>query len=615
MIFYIHVIVPINIDKLLTYHCDEKIDVGFLVQVQVLNKNYVGLVENFSETKPDFNTKPILKILQKDCYSAAFVQTIKWISEYYFCPIGLVLKNFLPFFLNKQNFIFPTTPPSSTEILKTEIPLTDGVKKVIEQLKIKKTILLKGEDRFRVYNFFISKILQKNGTIVILIPNNDYLEKIFFYLQFFEQYLLIFRTEDSNKKKIANWMRVKNNEGPLLIVGTKNILSLPLQKIDFLIIEEEQDELYLQEQNLPHYNARNVFLYFANLLKTKIILGSNSPSLSTFYNVEKKKYGFIDLKNDEEKKFEISLCKVHMGNQIFTNRSLQEMKKILDRGEQVVISQNRLGYFDNLTCQNCGFVYKCEDCSVDLTFHREEKIFKCHYCGKNYELVECCKNCGAKNFSRAEMGIEKVFEHLQILFPEKKIVQIDAEKVKRKKDREKILKKVELADLIIGTRAIENLNFEKAALLILPDFDRLLTDSDFCTNEKIYKMLMKLKKISKEKIIIQTSIPEHPILKNLNDYEKFYETEIFDRVQYKYPPLSRFIKIECENKNEKLLLETIETIIKDLEKLQIEVVGYEKKKIFMVKKKFRMVLWVKVKKNQKEIREVLSKYDVKIFVM
>ncbi|MDR2402169.1 MAG: primosomal protein N' [Cytophagales bacterium] len=618
MIFYINVIIPIKIDKLLTYHCEKEIHIGSLVQVQVLSKDYVGLVENFSETKPNFSTKPILKILQENCYSETFIQTIKWIAEYYFCPLGLVLKNFLPSFVTKQKFIFSKTLSPSTKILQHENLLTEGVetedvKKIAEQLKTKSTVLLMGKNRFQLYNFFISKILQKKGTVVILVPNNDYLEKIFPNLKIFEPYLLIFKTEDANKK-IANWARIKNNTDPLLLVGTKNILSLPLQKIDFLIIEEEQDDLYLQEQNLPHYNARNVFLYFANLLKTKIILGTNTPSLSTFYNVEKKKYGLFEMHDEEEKKNEISLCKIHMGNQIFTNRSLQEIKKFVNEGKQVIILQNRLGYFDNLICQDCGFCYKCKNCSVGLTFHKKEKILKCHYCWKNYKSIDFCGDCGSENFSRVEMGIEKIFEYLQILFPGKKILQIDAEVIKPKRNKEKILEEIEVADLIIGTRVIENLKFAKATLLVLPDFDRLLTDSDFFSNEKIYKMLAKLKEIPQEKMIIQTSIPEHTIFKNLNDYKKFYEEEISDRIQYKYPPLSRVIEIECKNRDEKLLQETIENIIRDLGQLQVEVLGYERSKIFRMKKKFRMGLWVKLGKNSQEIREVLGKYDVKVFV-
>ncbi len=612
MLLYVNVIVPINIDKILTYHSEEEVSVGSLVEVQVLNQNYVAVVENFSEIKPTFPTKPILNIVYKDCYSTAFVQTIKWISEYYFCPIGLVLKNFLASFSFENIPVVQEKKDNIVSIDRMDVE----VERVVEQLKIKRTVVVYGRDRFKVYNFFISRVLHKGGIVLILIPNNDYLTKISSFLIPFASYLLIFNSEESSsKKKFAQWEKVRRNDGPLLIVGTKNVLSLPFQKIDFLIIEEEQDDLYFQNKSLPYYNARNVFLYFTNLFKSKIILGTNSPSLATFYNVKKKKYGSVKLLEEEEKKIEISLCKGNMGNQIFTNRSVQEMKKVLSEGGQVVVLQNKLGYFDNLTCKRCKTSYECKDCSVSLTFHRKEKIFICHHCGKKYKELSFCEKCGSDSFSRTETGIEKVVEELELLFLGKNILQVDAEVLRRKKDKEEVLRKINYMDLIVGTRAIEALNLEKVTLLILPDFDRFLTDSDFFTNERLFNMLMKLREIPREKMIIQTSIPEHTIFKNLNCQKKFYEGELLDRVTYKYPPLSRFVKIECQHRNENLLREMVEKIVRELEEWKVEVVGYEESKIFKVKKKFRMLLWVKVDKNESSLREVLKKYQIKVFVI
>lgn len=611
MPLYVNVIVPINIDKVLTYHCEEKVSIGSIVEVQVLNQNHVAIVENFSDIKPSFNTKPILQVLQRECYSEAFVQTIKWISDYYLCPLGLVLKNFLPT-IPYENLPSLTPQKNYNDV---EVQINSEAEKVLEQLKVKRTVVVYGENRFQVYNFFISRVLQKQGTVLILIPNNDFLSKIFNSLRLFASYLLIFNTEDSSKKKIEHWKRVKDNVEPLLVVGTKNVLSLPFVKIDLLIIEEEQDNLYCQEKNLPYYNARNVFLYFTNLLKTKTILGTNVPSIATFYNVKKKKYGLVDLRKEENKKIEISLCKVNMGNEIFTNRSIQEMKKVLSEGKQVVVLQNKLGYFDNLTCENCKTCYECKNCSVGLTFHKKEKIFKCHYCGKSYKVLRCCEECGSDNFSRTATGIERVVEDLEFLFLGKNILQVDAESLKRKRDKEEVLRKINCADLIVGTRAVEVLQLDKVALLVLPDFDRFLTDSDFFTNEKLFRMIMKLKEIPREKMIIQTSIPEHAVFKNLNSPQKFYEEEIADRIVYKYPPLSRFVRIEYQHKNEKLLQAMVEKMMSELESVGVEVVGYEKSKVFKVKKKFKMLLWVKVKKNQERLREVLKNYEVKAVVM
>ena len=169
--------------------------------------------------------------------------------------------------------------------------------------------------------------------------------------------------------------------------------------------------------------------------------------------------------------------------------------------------------------------------------------------------------------------------------------------------------------MVVGTRAIEALNLDKVTLLVLPDFDRFLTDSDFFTNERLFNMLKKLREIPQEKMIIQTNIPEHTIFKNLNCQKDFYEGELADRVAYKYPPLSRFVKIECQHKNEKLLQEMVYKMKRELEDMQVEVVGYEKSKIFRVKKKFRMLLWVKVKKNEDKVCEVLKNYQVKAVVI
>lgn len=613
MLLYVHVIVPINIDKILTYHSEEELSVGALVEVQVLNQNHVAIVESFSNIKPNFTTKPILKIVHNNFYSEAFVQTIKWISEYYLCPIGLVFKNFF-FTLPFENL--PQVQEKESFIPIEKSPLTPEVEKVLEQLKTKKTVVVHGRTRFKVYNFFISRVLQNNGTVLILIPNNDYLHKISSFLSPFASYLLIFNSEDtSSKRKALHWDKVRRNDGPLLVVGTKNVLSLPFQKIDFLIIEEEQDDLYFQNKSLPYYNARNVFLYFGTLLKSKIILGTNSPSLTTFYNVKKKKYGLVELTREEEKKVEISLCKVNMGNQIFTGRSIQEMKKVLSEGGQVVVLQNKLGYYDNLTCERCKACYECKNCSVSLTFHKKGKIFICHHCGKSYKVLHVCEKCGSESFSRTETGIEKVVEELELLFLVKNILQVDADVLRRKKDKEEILRKINYTDLVVGTRAIEALNLDKVTLLVLPDFDRFLTDSDFFTNERLFNMLMKLREIPQEKMIIQTNIPEHTIFKNLNCQKDFYEGELADRMAYKYPPLSRFVKIECQHKNEKLLQEMVDKMKRELEDVQVEVVGYEKSKIFRVKKKFKMLLWVKVKKNEDKVCEVLKNYQVKAVVI
>ncbi len=602
MIFYVGVIVPINIDKVLTYHYEEELKPGDIVEVQVLNKNHLGIVANIDTLKPNFVTKPILHVVIKRCYSEAFVKTISWIAQYYFCPLGLVLKNFFPAHLPSRATLpnFPqNTPPIQPVEENSELQT---------QLRNKKIVVLSAKDRSRFYQPLIAQILAQNGVILILIPNDDYLDTISEHLKIFQKQFLIFRADDK-KKRIENWWRVKECEQGLLVVGTKNVLELPFRKIDLMIIEEEQDDLYQQEKNLPHYNARNAFLFFATQLNARVILDSDCPSLASFYNVKKGKYGFVGGMDPNNNIF-LSQCKTHMGDEVFTNLSLRSMKKCLEEGEKILILQNRLGYLDNVTCKQCGFFYKCDDCSSGLTFHKSEQIFRCHHCQKTYPTLDCCPDCNASDFSFTALGIEKIWEYLQTLFPEKKFLLVDAESIKRKRDKEKILKQISQVDGIIGTRAIENVCLRDVELAVLPDFDRLLTDNNFFTNERVFKLLMRWKNLA-TKMIVQTSIPEHRVF----HFSQFYTEELHDRLQFKYPPMSRLLRVEFQAKDEKKLYKNVEKFVRALKAVKVEVVGEEKRKVFMVKKRYGMNVWVRVKNNADIVRDVLRKFDMKVFAM
>ncbi|MDR2091336.1 MAG: primosomal protein N' [Clostridiales bacterium] len=433
-----------------------------------------------------------------------------------------------------------------------------------------------GSGKTEVYMRVIEDTVKQGKTAVMLVPEISLTAQFYklFKGRFFDDVAII-HSGLSAGERFDEWMRILNKEASI-VIGARSAIFAPLENIGVIIIDEEHDGSYMSESN-PRYDAKEVAAFRAEKNSAALVLGSATPSVDTYYKMTKGGYQLLSMPNRVNAKclpkIEIvDMCaELRNGNAgLFSRRTEDALAATLKAGNQAMIYLNRRGYSSFVMCRACGYVAKCSDCDISLTYHSGDDLLKCHYCGKKFYMIDECPECKSKNLRYGKTGTEKVVQELKKLFPKARILRMDNDTTREKDGHDKILSAFyrKEADILVGTQMIaKGHDFSDVTLVGILDADMSLYFSDYRSNERTFQLMTQVAgRAGREKksgeVILQTYAPSHYVFKIAAryDYKAFYEKEINSREVTKYPPFTVIVRVLVTGDADEPAMKTVRKI-------------------------------------------------------
>ncbi|WP_157972916.1 replication restart helicase PriA [Aureibaculum luteum] len=420
-----------------------------------------------------------------------------------------------------------------------------------------------------IYVKLIDQVLKQGKQVLYLVPEIALTTQLIDRLQkYFGNKIAVFHSKYSLNERVEVWNNILNkSDKAQLILGARSSIFLPFSELGLIIVDEEHETSYKQFDPAPRYHARDAAIVLANLHKAKVLLGSATPSLESYYNAEQKKYGLVEL----NRRFgnvmlpEVELVDIKEGyrkkrmTKHFSERLMVLINEALDEKEQVILFQNRRGFSPIVECKSCGVSPQCPNCDVSLTYHKLRGELKCHYCGYHKPLPKICSACGNPSLDTKGFGTEQIELELQELFPNHKIGRMDLDTTRGKYGYHKIIEAFQSReiDILVGTQMLsKGLDFDNVSLVGVLNADNMLNFPDFRAHEKSFQLLVQVsgragRAKKRGKVAIQTFNPYHQILQQVttNDYATMYKEQLYERHQYKYPPILRMVKITLKHRD------------------------------------------------------------------
>lgn len=477
--------------------------------------------------------------------------------------------------LNKNVTIDFSLSPAQEHTLST-------IKNVFQQKEVCLLHGITGSGKTQIYISLMAEALANDQQVLYLLPEIALTAQLIRRLQkHFGGHIAIYHSKFNPNERVEIWNKVKTGEIKI-ILGARSAVFLPFSKLGLLIIDEEHDSSYKQQDPAPRYNGRDAAIYYASLFKAKTLLGSATPSIESYHNAQLGKYGFATLKErfgegslPSTELVDLRTILGHEKNKIALSHQLKHaIQSTIKEGKQVIIFQNRRGYSPYFLCKTCGWIPHCKNCDVTLTYHKAKHQLSCHYCGTTYPVINTCAACGSNNLQQKNFGTEKMEELITEAFPEAKVSRMDYDTVKGKNEHDNLIKQFEQKriDILVGTQmVVKGLDFENVNLVGIVDADGLLSFADFRANERAYQLMEQVsgragRKDANGKVLIQISNPQHPVIKHLmqHDYHALYKTELGSRQAFHYPPFTRLILIRCKHKEKHIAEQAAHILVNGL---------------------------------------------------
>ena len=450
-------------------------------------------------------------------------------------------------------------PQNKKELTAEQKEVISKVVDFIEKGKPKIFLLqgITGSGKTEVYLELIKKTLNKGKAAILLLPEISIVSTI--VNRFFASFdtgkypISIIHSKLSERQKYLQWQKIKTGKSKI-IIGTRSAIFAPITNLGILIIDEEHDFSYKQE-NAPRYNAKILAMMRAKSNSAVVVLGSATPSLESYENVKKGKYELLELKNrpGKAKLPKIEIVKLTYGDNLFSERLIKEISLRLQKKEQVILFQNRRAYASYLQCLDCGQTIKCSKCDVSMAYHKDKNILKCHYCGEVRKVQRTCPFCGSYKLSYGTSGTQKIEELLKEYFPKANILRLDKDSTYKKDSYNKMFLKMKNRniDILLGTQMIsKGLSFDNVTLVGVILADIHLNIPDFRAMETTFSLLTQVagragRRNKEGLVIIQTYNPDNRIFQMVKEakYQKFMEDELELRKLFFYPPYCRLAKI------------------------------------------------------------------------
>ena len=435
----------------------------------------------------------------------------------------------------------------------------------------------------------------------------------------------VYHSRFSDNERVEVWQGIQQGRYQF-VIGVRSSLFLPFDNLGLIIIDEEHEPSYKQMDPSPRYHARDAALVLAHIHHAKVIMGSGTPSIESYYHAQKGKYGLVTL----EKRFGGSILpsietaditreqkkktmKGHISSKLY-----EEMVSTLEANKQIIVFQNRRGYAPYLNCTICGWTPQCLHCDVSLTYHMYKNELRCHYCGHTEALPPTCEDCGSTDIKTNNYGTEQLEESLQLLFPTKKVGRMDQDTTRGKHSFEKLIDDFsnQRIDILVGTQMVaKGLDFENVQLVGIFDIDRMIHFPDFRSAERTFNLATQVagragRRKEQGKVIIQSFNPSQDLIKFIinQDYNAFYTQEIEERELFNYPPFVRIIKLTIRHRDSKITSEAAQLIV---EKLQENipthrVYGPIQPIIAKIRNKYLSEILIKINRNEQHLNQVKS---------
>lgn len=469
------------------------------------------------------------------------------------------------------------------ELVEQQVQALQSTKAAFKEKNVVLLHGVTGSGKTRVYVELIKEAIERGEQALFLLPEVALTTQIISRLRNnFGNQIAVYHHRISNNERVDLWKEVL--VGKPIILGARSGLFLPFQNLKLVIVDEEHDSSYKQQDPNPRYNGRDVAIFLAHLHGAKVVLGTATPSLESYQNAKTCKYGLVNMRERfgglQMPEIEIVDAKEEMKKRKlqshFTSVLLEELEAALQRGEQAILFQNRRGYAPTLRCTSCGWHSECKNCDVSLTYHKYQHNLQCHYCGFTATLYKKCPACGGIELKLQGFGTEKIEDELKIYLPNAKIGRMDFDTVRTKNAHAKIINDFEerRLDILVGTQMVtKGLDFENVGIVGVLSADQLLQFPDFRASERGFQLITQVagragRKHKRGKVLVQAMNVEHPVLKEVleSDFQGFFKREIAERKAFHYPPFARLIKITLKHKKPKVLNDGTSVFVKVLKK-------------------------------------------------
>lgn len=466
---------------------------------------------------------------------------------------------------------------------------SEALVEIEKSFEEKQVVLLHGvtgSGKTRLYVELVNKAISEGKQVLYLLPEVALTAQVVDRLRkIFGNKIAVYHHRISQQERVELWRLVlhagssssaSNVSGQVpqtanIVLGARSALFLPFSNLGLVIVDEEHDSSYKQQDPAPRYHGRDAAIYLAHLHGAKVLLGTATPAIETYYNARKGKYGLVEL----TERFggvampEIQLvdlrkeAKVRGLQSYFSSVLLDELTAALERGEQAILFKNRRGYAPTIRCASCGWHAECIHCDVSLTYHKHQNNLRCHYCGYSTPVPLTCPACGNNELKLQGYGTQKVEDELKIYLPDARIARMDYDSVKTKDSHQRIINDFEerRVDILVGTQMVtKGLDFENVGVVGVLSADHVLQFPDFRSAERGFQLIVQVagragRKDKQGKVIVQAMNVTHPVLREIleHDFRAFYEREIMERKAFVYPPFSRLIKVTLKHKKPDIL--------------------------------------------------------------
>ncbi len=480
-----------------------------------------------------------------------------------------------------------------------------------------------------LYIHLISYILQQGKQALFLVPEIALTTQLTRRLQkVFGERVLIYHSRFSDNERVDIWKKLLNESEPCIVIGARSSLFLPFSQLGLVIVDEEHETSYKQHDPAPRYNARDIATVLASMHGAKTLLGSATPSVETYYKAINGKFGFVELlkRYDNATLPDIEVVdmtlsrKRYLTNGSFAQSTIAASRQTLNDGNQIIIFHNRRGFAPLARCKQCAWTPKCQQCDVSLTYHKFHNQLVCHYCGNTYPLPTICPSCKEPAIEILGYGTERIEDEINNLFPNHRILRMDLDTTRNKDSYENIIDEFsnKKADILVGTQMVsKGLDFAGVSLVAILNADSIINFPDFRSNERAFNMLEQVagragRRTVKGKVFVQTSNPNHPVIKHLNnhDYAGFYNYEIDERKHFNYPPFTRVIYIYLKHRNNDTLSEIATIYASRMRELfGNRVFGPEEPIISRIQSLYirKIMLKVEINASMKKVKQILRK--------
>ena len=513
--------------------------------------------------------------------------------------------------------------------------LNDAQKKAFEEIKDsfrqKNVTLLHGvtsAGKTEIYIHLITEALERGEQVLFMLPEIALTKQITERLRrVFGNKIGVYHSKFSDAERVEIWKKQLSDEPYEIILGVRSSLFLPFKKLGLIVVDEEHENSYKQQDPAPRYNARNAAIVLASLYGAKTLLGTATPSIDSYYNATTGKYALVNLTTrHREVKLphievidmaEYSRKKQTVGT--FSDPLVEAMSNALKEKKQIILFQNRRGYAPQMECKTCGWVPRCKHCDVSLTLHKNSNKLVCHYCGYTIPAPVHCPNCEEKKFMTLGYGTEKIEDDLQNLFPEARIERMDLDTTRTRTAYEKIIEDFQQGktDILIGTQMVsKGLDFDNVAVVGIINADTLLNYPDFRATERAFQLMAQVagragRKNGQGTVFLQTRMSDAAVIPQIvkNDYASFYNQQLSERMLFHYPPFYRLVYIYMKHRDVHVLEEFSDIIAKRMRDIfDNRILGPDLPPVARIKQLYirKIVLKVENGLSQYKINEVLQ---------